>query len=82
MGQPCAKKIAFVVNKNLGLIFESSEGARVHDTIAIALKLAAISGGGLLMAAALACFRFRRVNSKFNHRVCPMLTAQPSMRAD
>jgi hypothetical protein len=51
MGQPCAKEITFMIDKNLRFIFKSSEGARVHNAITIALKLAAIRGRGLLMPA-------------------------------
>ena len=38
MGQPRAKQIAFMVDKDLGLVDQAPKGAGVDDAIAIALK--------------------------------------------
>ena len=38
MGQPRAVIVPFVINKNLGFVFEAAESGRVNDTVAIPLK--------------------------------------------
>ena len=36
-----AKHIAFMIDEYLGLVFEATEGAGVHDAVAVALEFAA-----------------------------------------
>jgi hypothetical protein len=42
MREPVAEVIADALGENLGFVFEAAEGARVNDTVAIALKVVAI----------------------------------------
>jgi hypothetical protein len=44
VGQACAEKIAFMVNEDLRLVFKSPKCGRMHDSITIPLKLAAMRG--------------------------------------
>jgi hypothetical protein len=43
VGQASAKKIAFVVEKDLGLVFEAAKGAAMNDAVAIPLVFRAVS---------------------------------------
>src|SRR5258706_3931184 len=56
MGQSRAKKIAFVVHENLGLVLEATKRRGVDDAVAIPLKFGASDGGGFVeLPAAGAC---------------------------
>lgn len=52
MSQPCAVKIAFVIDEDLSLIDEPTKRSRMNDAIAVALKLTAISRRLLSITAA------------------------------
>ena len=46
MRQPCAKQIAFVVQKNLGFVDQAPESGAVDDAVAISSELCAGGCGG------------------------------------
>ena len=39
--QPRAEQVAFVIDEDLGLVFEAAEGGGMDDAVAVALELAA-----------------------------------------
>ena len=61
MGQAIAKVIGMAASKNLRLVFEAAEGARVDDTITIALEVVAIGMRRLREAASARIFDMHRV---------------------
>jgi hypothetical protein len=63
-----------MINKNLCFVFEAPKRTRVHDTVTVALKLAAIGRCRLVVATALALLWFRSVNSKLIHLVFSHVT--------
>jgi len=61
MRQAGAVVIAFVIDEDLGLVYEPAKGGRVNDAIAVTLKFAAIRVRGLGMNPAPAAAVRRRV---------------------
>ncbi len=53
--QACAEQIAFMIDKNLGLVFEAPKGSGVNNTVAVALKFTACCRGRLRMRTAPRC---------------------------
>ena len=64
MGEPSAKQIAFMVQKNLGLVHQSAKRRGVHDAITITLELAARRRGILRVNAAFALVRQAGIRRK------------------
>ena len=65
--QARAKKIAFVVDEHLSLVFEAAERGRVNDAVAVALEFRAADRRRFAYAASVRRLRVYRVGSKFNH---------------
>jgi len=57
VGQSCAVQVAFVIDENLGLVYEAPKRCGVNDAIAVTLVFAAKGRPGLVEATAAAfCF--------------------------
>src|SRR5262245_3033494 len=61
MGEPCAEVIALVIDEDLGLVLQPSEGGGMDDAVAVALKRAARWRCGLRMEPAAAGARVGRI---------------------
>ena len=72
--------IAFVINKNLGLMDQPAERRRVHDTVAVALIDGARGAGRLLYKPAPAFFGVRRIGCKAGMTICLQFTPLTSAR--
>src|SRR3546814_11420806 len=66
MGQPRAKQVALVVDEHLRFIFQKSERVAMHNAVAVALKMGAVFGRGLVMRAAPCLFGQASKGGKFH----------------
>jgi hypothetical protein len=56
VGQAIAKVVGVAAGENLGLRFQTAEGAGVNDSVAVALKIVAVGMGRFGMAASAGIF--------------------------
>jgi hypothetical protein len=63
--QTRAKQVAFVIDEDLGLVFEPAKCGRMHDAVAIALKLRSAQRGRLVVAATARARCVRRVRRQW-----------------
>ena len=62
-----AKQVAFVIDEDLGLVFEAAERRRVNDTVAVALEFGAANRRRLVSAAPTRIVRTHRIGRKVSH---------------
>jgi hypothetical protein len=62
--QPVAKMVGITARKNLRLVFETAEGSRMNDPVAVALKVIAVSVWRLRDTTPARIFDLHRVSGK------------------
>src|SRR5690606_14904714 len=68
MRQSCSKQITFVVNENLGFVFQQAKGIAVNDPVAVPLKGVTALGRCLCITPTAGLFRVTGISGKHLHR--------------